>query len=124
MNLVIWSLLLFSIILNSFAQIFLKIGMNYIGKFSFIFHNFWDILYKIATNYLIILGIFCYFISIIVWLMVLSRLPVGIAYPMLSISYIITVVASYFLLEEIITLTKIIGIFVIILGVYLIVQSQ
>ncbi|WP_116964265.1 EamA family transporter [Fastidiosibacter lacustris] len=120
MTIIIWCLLLFGVFLNACAQLFLKFGMERIGTFSFTLANVWPIGWKVATNYFVILGLACYVISVIVWLMVLSRVPVGLAYPMVSIGYIITAIAGYFLLGEPLTATRIAGIFVIILGVYLV----
>lgn len=123
MTLIIWSLLLFGVFLNACAQLFLKLGMTRVGEFHFTLDNLWPIGWKVATNYFVILGLFCYVISVIVWLMVLSRVPVGVAYPMVSIGYIITAIAGYFLLDEMLTPIRMIGIFVIILGVYLVAKS-
>lgn len=120
MTIVVWSLLLFGVLLNASAQLFLKFGMDRIGEFSFTVANIWPIAWKVATNYFVILGLMCYVISVIVWLMVLSRVPVGLAYPMVSIGYIVTAIAGYFLLGETLTAARIAGIFVIILGVYLV----
>ncbi|GGG01865.1 MULTISPECIES: EamA family transporter [Cysteiniphilum] len=120
MTVVVWSLLLFGVLLNASAQLFLKFGMDRIGEFSFTLANIWPIGWKVATNYFVILGLMCYVISVVVWLMVLSRVPVGLAYPMVSIGYIVTAIAGYFLLGETLTATRVAGIFVIILGVYLV----
>ncbi|MBK2126040.1 SMR family transporter [Fangia hongkongensis] len=120
MTIVIWSLLLFGVFLNACAQLFLKFGVDRIGEFSFTLQNLIPIGWKLATNYFVILGLLCYVISVVVWLMVLSRIPVGIAYPMVSIGYIITAIAGYFLLGESLTVTRVIGILVIIIGVYLV----
>lgn len=120
MTVVVWSLLLFGVLLNASAQLFLKFGMDRIGEFSFTLANIWPIGWKVATNYFVILGLMCYVISVVVWLMVLSRVPVGLAYPMVSIGYIVTAIAGYFLLGETLTAARIAGIFVIILGVYLV----
>lgn len=120
MSVVVWSLLLCGVLLNASAQLFLKFGMDRIGEFSFTLANIWPIGWKVATNYFVILGLMCYVISVVVWLMVLSRVPVGVAYPMVSIGYIVTAIAGYFLLGETLTATRIAGIFVIILGVYLV----
>ncbi|WP_395947251.1 EamA family transporter [Caedibacter taeniospiralis] len=120
MTLVVWCLLLFGVLLNASAQLFLKFGMDRIGEFSFSFANIWPIGWKVATSYFVILGLMCYVISVVVWLLVLSRVPVGLAYPMVSIGYIVTAVAGYFMLGETLTATRIAGIFVIIFGVYLV----
>ncbi|WP_119344621.1 EamA family transporter [Facilibium subflavum] len=120
MTFVIWALLLLGVSLNASAQLFLKFGMERIGEFSFTLNNVWPIAWKVATNYMIILGLACYVISVVVWLMVLSRVPVGVAYPMVSIGYIITAIAGYFLLGETLTPTRVAGILIIIIGVYLV----
>ena len=120
MTIVVWSLLLFGVLLNASAQLFLKFGMDRIGEFSFTLANIWPIGWKVATNYFVILGLMCYVISVLVWLIVLSRVPVGLAYPMVSIGYIVTAIAGYFLLGETLTAARVAGIFVIILGVYLV----
>ena len=120
MTAVVWCLLLFGVFLNACAQLFLKFGMDRVGEFSFTLANLWPIGWKVATNYFVILGLMCYVISVVVWLMVLSRVPVGLAYPMVSIGYIITAIAGYFLLGETLNATRVAGIFVIILGVYLV----
>ena len=50
---------------------------------------------------------------------VLSRVPVSYAYPMLSMGYIINAIAAHYWFQEEISLSKVIGILVIIGGVYL-----
>lgn len=123
MTCVVWALLLTGVFLNACAQLLLKFGVDKIGHFSFSFSHLWPVAWKLATNYFIILGLACYVISVIVWLMVLSRVPVGLAYPMVSIGYIITAIAGYFLLGESLTVTRVTGILVIIIGVYLVARS-
>ena len=70
MTVIMWGLLLFGVFLNACAQLFLKLGMTRIGEFTFTLNNLWPIGWKVATNYFVILGLFCYVISVIVWLMV------------------------------------------------------
>jgi multidrug transporter EmrE-like cation transporter len=123
MNSTILSLLLFGVFLNAAAQLFLKAGMNRIGHFNFTLHNVLPIGLKVATNPCIIMGLLSYVISVIVWMLVLSRIPVGLAYPMVSIGYIVTAIMAYFLFQEDLSVTQIIGILVIIGGVYLITRS-
>lgn len=123
MTAVVWILLLTGVSLNAAAQLFLKFGMDRIGDFEFSMANIAPIGWQVATNYFVILGLACYVFSVVIWLMVLSRAPVGLAYPMVSIGYIITAVAGYFLLGESLTALRVIGIFVIIFGVYLVARS-
>ena len=60
--------------------------------------------------------------SVGVWLLVLSRVEVGYAYPMLSVGYIVNAIAGYYLFQENPSLTRITGI-LIIAGVYLVTKS-
>ncbi|AKP72810.1 4-amino-4-deoxy-L-arabinose transferase [Piscirickettsia salmonis] len=120
MNIVI---ILLSVMLNAAAQIFLKLGMERIGRISLehIPHVL-PLAYKAATNPFIIAGFACYAVSLVTWMVVLSRVAVSYAYPMLSVGYIVTAVAGYYLFSEPLTVTRVLGIIVIILGVILINQ--
>jgi multidrug transporter EmrE-like cation transporter len=52
-------------------------------------------------------------------LAVLSRLPLSVAYPLQALAYVLALIPAYFLFHESITLTKLAGVAVILLGVYL-----
>ena len=43
-------------------------------------------------------GLACYAVSVVVWVIALSRVPVSIAYPMLSIGYVVNAIAAWQLL--------------------------
>jgi multidrug transporter EmrE-like cation transporter len=65
----------------------------------------------------------CYCLSIGIWLIVLSRLEVSAAYPLLSIGYIITAVVGYFFLDENVDSSRIAGIALICVGIVFISRS-
>lgn len=113
-------LILLSVLINTAAQICLKQGMNKIGYFNFSIEQLANTALKVALNPYILGGMLCYITSVVVWLLVLSRAPVSYAYPMVSLGYITTCIAAVVFFNEILTLTRILGIFVIIAGVYLI----
>lgn len=119
----ILSLILLAVVINTAAQILLKQGMNTIGYFNFNVADISSILLKVAFNPFIIGGMFCYVASVLVWLLVLSRVPVSYAYPMVSLAYITTTIAAVIFFNETLTITRILGIFIIIAGVYLISKS-
>ncbi len=112
--------LFIGIILNATAQLLLKGGMNHIGHFAFKASNVVPIALKVAVNPFIIAGLSCYVLSVVAWLMVLSRVEVGIAYPMVSLGYIVTAIASSYLFHENLSISQIVGIGIIIFGVILI----
>ena len=123
MNLTVFSLLLTGVLLNAAAQLFLKAGTMRIGEFAFSTENILPIGWQLATQPFIVAGVCCYVVSLVVWIMGLSRVPVSIAYPMLSIGYIVSALAAWWLFGESLTAQKMIGIGFIIIGVYLVAKS-
>ncbi|MFZ2542428.1 MAG: EamA family transporter [Gallionella sp.] len=120
MNLVSFGLIFTGVMLNAAAQILMKAGTNAVGHFDFTTGNILPVGIKLATEWHIITALFCYALSVIVWILALSRVPVSIAFPMLSMAYIVNAVAAWYLLGEDFSLTKAVGIGVIILGVIII----
>ncbi len=113
-------LIMVGVLLNAAAQLLLKAGMNRIGHFEFSAANLVPIGWKVATNPPIVAGLTCYVVSVAVWLLALSRVDVSYAYPMLSAGYIVNAIAAWYLFGEVLSPMKLAGIFVIILGVFLI----
>ena len=120
----IFALILCGVMLNAGAQLFLKAGMGQIGHFEFSAANLLPIGLKVMGNPPIITGLAMYVISVGVWLLVLSRVQVSFAYPMLSIGYVVNALAAYYLFGEPLTSIRMLGIFIIIAGVYLVAQSN
>lgn len=120
----IFALILLGVLLNAAAQLLLKAGMSQIGHFEFSLANTIPIGMKVMVNVPIIGGLFLYVVSVGVWLLVLSRVQVSFAYPMLSIGYIVNALAAYYLFDEPLTSVRMLGIFIIIAGVYLVAQSS
>ena len=118
-----FSLILTGVLLNAAAQLLLKAGTNAIGHFEFQWRNVGPVGWQVATEPHILGGLACYAVSVVVWIMALSRVPVSMAYPMLSIGYVVNAVAAYWLLGESLPAVRVAGIFVVILGVFLIARS-
>lgn len=116
-------LIIAGVLLNTIAQIALKMGMRTIGYFDFNFENIIPVGLKIIRNPYIFLGLSCYVLSVIVWLLALSRVDVSYAYPMTSLGYIFTALLGFMLLGESLSLSRILGIIVILIGVYLVSRS-
>jgi drug/metabolite transporter (DMT)-like permease len=102
------------------GQLLLKIGMLRMGKFSLNISTIVQQYTRIFLNPFVIAGIIGFILSMLIWLYVLSRLELSIAYPFLALNYVLILFASHFLLKETITPTKIVGVAVIIAGVFLI----
>ena len=117
-------LIISSVTLNAFAQLFIRQGMLKLGKISMGFVNIWHMILDSITNVYIWAGMFSYGISILLWMVVLSKVNVSLAYPFLSIGYIITTVISHFAFNEPITVPKILGISIICIGVVVLTYSK
>ena len=123
MNALTFSLILTGVMLNAAAQLLLKAGVNAVGAFSFSTANIIPIGIKLVTQWPILAGLSLYVVSVVVWILGLSRVDVSIAYPLLSMGYVVNAVAAYWLFGEVITLQRAIGIGIILIGVYLVARS-
>lgn len=118
-----FALILAGVILNAAAQLLLKAGTNVVGHFDFHLDNALPVGLKIAFQPYILGGMTCYAVSLVVWIMALSRVPVSVAYPMLSIGYVINAVVAHFWFGEALASQKMLGIGFIVLGVWLVARS-
>lgn len=123
MSAVSFSLLMLGVFLNAMAQLLLKAGTNAVGHFEFNAGNVVPVGMKLALEPHILGGVLCYVISLVVWIMGLSRVEVSIAYPMLSIGYVLNAVAAWYLFGEAVSMTRLAGIGIIIIGVYVVARS-
>jgi multidrug transporter EmrE-like cation transporter len=122
-NAVSLSLIMTGVLLNAAAQLLLKAGTNAVGRFEFSMANLLPVGMKLAFEPHIMGGLACYVVSVVVWIMGLSRVPVSIAYPMLSVGYILNAVAAWYLFGESMTAQKLVGIAFIVLGVFLVARN-
>ncbi len=123
MSPIAFALILTGVLLNASAQLLLKAGTNAVGHFEFHLSNVIPIGMKIAFQPFILGGMACYAISLVVWIMGLARVPVSVAYPMLSIGYVVNAVIAYYWLGEPLAMQKMLGIGFIIIGVVLVAKS-
>jgi multidrug transporter EmrE-like cation transporter len=123
MNALSFSLLMTGVLLNAGAQLLLKAGTNSVGVFEFSLDNVIPVGWKLATEPHIAAGLGCYVVSVIVWIMALSRVEVSIAYPLLSVGYVVNAIAAWYLFGEAVTPMRLLGIGVIIFGVILVARS-
>ena len=118
-----FSLLFAGVLLNAVAQLLLKAGTNVLGVITIARDDWASQFGRMAVEPHFIGGAACYAISLIVWILGLSRVPVSIAYPMLSLGYIINAIAAHYLLGESVTLARWLGIGFIVVGVWLVARS-
>lgn len=114
-------LILISISIAILGQFCLKAGMNQVGRISGAdVARPAEIVAKVAGVPLVWIGLVLYGVSAIFWLVVLSRVDLSFAYPILGFSYVIVLVISKMFLHEEVTLTRWVGAAIISVGVALI----
>ncbi|MEO6567097.1 MAG: SMR family transporter [Casimicrobiaceae bacterium] len=118
-----FAFLLTGVLLNAGAQLLLKAGTNVLGVITLTRENWFDTFWRMGTQGFFVAGVVCYMVSLVVWIMGLSRVPVSVAYPMLSLGYIINAVAAHYLFGETVSVTRWLGIGFIVLGVWLVARS-
>ncbi len=115
--------LMTGVLLNAAAQLLLKAGTNALGVITLTREGWVDTLVRMATQGHFVLGAGCYVLSLFVWILGLSRVPVSIAYPLLSVGYIVNAIAAHYLFGEAVTASRWLGIGCIIVGVWLVARS-
>ena len=118
-----FALILTGVLLNAAAQLMLKAGANRVGPLEMQAGALASAARELAFSAPIAGGIACYVVSVMVWIVALTRVEVSLAYPMLSIGYIVNAVAAWWLFAEQLTPLRFAGILVITLGVYLLAAS-
>jgi len=108
------------------GQLLLKKGMMAVGRidaafFSQPFQALWRIF---TTSPFVILGLGLYSFGAIFWLIVLSRVNLSYAYPLIALTYVLIPLAAWLVLHEpAIPLIRWVGMAIIIVGVVLVAQS-
>lgn len=116
-------LILASVMLNCAAQICMKHGMLSIGEIGGGLHGFMMMIPRMVGSIALWISIFCYALSMVLWLVVLSRVDVSFAYPFNGVGYAVSAAAGYFLFHEAVTPARLLGIAVVCAGVFIIARS-
>lgn len=111
-----------SVLLNALAQILLKAGMKQFGNID-LKNNIINTSISIALNPYIITGFISYGISILLWLWVLSKVDVSLAYPFQALGYIVVTILAWLIFQENISFTRIIALIFITIGLIILAFS-
>lgn len=123
MSLYNFILIVSGVLLNAIAQLLIKAGTNALGQLNLSRSELLSTTLSVGLEPHILGGLTCYVFSVVIWIIVLSKVPVSVAYPMLSIGYVVNAIAAWYLFGEILSAQKIVGISTIIVGVFLIAKS-
>jgi multidrug transporter EmrE-like cation transporter len=123
MTLATFLLILTGVMLNAGAQLLLKAGVTPLGELSVGLHNLLPTMLKVLMQWPIVAGLACYVISVGVWIVGLSRVEVSIAYPMLSMGYVVNALLAWWLFGEALGPMRWAGMVLILAGVLVMARS-
>ncbi len=123
MTLAAFAFIITGVLLNAAGQLALKASVQGMGAIVFTFDTLVPVGLKLLRQPWLWAGLCCYGISVVVWIMALSRVDVTIAYPMLSIGYVVSAIAAWLLFGEALTPGRLGGIAVIMIGVYILARA-
>jgi len=109
-----YALLLLNIVLLVAGQTVWKIGLDRLGGLHL--HN----ALQVAASPWIVSGILLYGLATLIWLAVLSRLPLSAAYPMQSLAYVFALLLAWLLFGEAVPPNRWIGTGIILAGVFVV----
>lgn len=116
-------LILFTVVLSACAQLALKLGVSNPHMNSALEAGIVDGVTAALFSPLIWLGLTIYGVSVAMWLWVLSKVDLSVAYPFVGVSFLVTMAFGFFLLNENVTMTRIAGTLLIGVGCVLVARS-
>ena len=114
-------LILLAVMLGATGQIVMKRGMQIYGEVSAT--GVWAQLIPILKTPQVAIGFLCYAVSAVLWIAVVSNVDLSLAYPMVSLAYVIVFLASWLFLGEQISALRLVGLLIIVAGVIVISRS-
>ncbi len=111
-------LLLIAVSLGAAGQLCLKYGVSLLGESP----SLVTVLKGILTPY-VFGGFVLYAVSSILYLNVLSRLDLSYAYPFVALGFVFVTVASWYFLDEALPMLRIVGVALILAGVFTVAAS-
>ncbi|MDD3925040.1 MAG: EamA family transporter [bacterium] len=104
-----------SVLLGSIGQVFIKSGVlrANVAADNLVTAK----LMKILMMPHVWTGIGLYIVSTLIWLLVLSKVELSFAYPLISLSYVAVLLVSWLILKEHVTMVRWAGVCIICLGV-------
>ncbi len=115
--------ILISVLLGAVGQVMLKVGLNTMGALTLNLGSLGNTLWRLGTNPFVFFGLVVYVTGTLFWLAGLSRVDLSYAYPFASLSYVVMLVAAWLLFRENISLLRIMGTLVVVVGVLIISRS-
>jgi multidrug transporter EmrE-like cation transporter len=114
------TLIFISVSISAIAQITLKYGMSSPAVQQGLSGNWLETVLAVISSFYVWLGLSLYAMGAVLWLGVLAKIEVSIAYPFVGLGFILTLLFGVFLLGEAFSLIRLIGTILVVLGIVLV----
>ena len=117
-----WILLLLAVLqsaLMTCGQVFLKLALAQFGSFEWT----WHFCSRVLTNLWFGISGISFSLSALLWMYIVKHYPVSVAYPLVSLSFVMGMLAAVFIFNEHVPVLRWLGLVFIVVGVALIVQK-
>lgn len=113
----------FTTFLITSGQVLWKIGLQKSGGFYLAEMGILSNLIRVLTNIYVFSGFIVYIIATGFFMFLLSKYDISLVIPISSVSFIFSLIAGSLIFNEQISLMRLIGVFVIITGIFLVLKS-
>jgi drug/metabolite transporter (DMT)-like permease len=123
MQLKVYSLIISAVAMSAVGQIALKIAVERAQLKGAIAAGVFSAVEAVIGTPMLWVGISVYLGSVVLWLWALSEADLSIAYPFVSLGFVLTMLFAAVILKEAVTPLKLTGTMLIVLGCVLVARS-
>ena len=116
-------LLICNVLFTVTGQLLLKQGMLQVGRVEGV-NRVMHKLVQAFMNPFVVGGIATYGFTTMIWLVILSRVKLSVAYPIISLGYVVSILFSWIFFKESVPRIRVLGAVVICIGVYLVASAN
>lgn len=117
-------LILISVSLSGFAQVSFKSGVSAIAvRTAMASGAIPSVLLAFLQSPAVLAGLAMYGVGTLIWLSVLARLDLSLAYPFVGLSFVLTAILGHFIFHEAFNPARVLGTALVIAGVVLVARS-
>lgn len=123
MSILVLGLILLTVFASACAQLVLKLGVADEKMQAAMQSGLIESVLAAAVSPFIWLGLIIYALSVALWLWVLSKVDLSVAYPFVGLGFVVTMLFGVLLLNENVTMMRVVGTLLIVGGCVLVGRS-
>jgi multidrug transporter EmrE-like cation transporter len=116
-------IILLSIVMSSTAHVLLKKGMMTHASNGISSDGVFSLVWVVVTNVWVMGGMFLHVSALVIWLLALSKVDISFAYPFLALGYVLVSAMAWLWLGEELSQMRIIGLAVIVIGIFILAKA-